>query len=59
MGFRMLLGRQALRGRFLVDPGRSWYGGRPKRKKKKGKKAVGKTRRAADGQGTPSGGHSA
>jgi len=24
MGFRMLLGRQALRGHFLVDPGRSF-----------------------------------
>ncbi len=34
MGFRMLLGRQAFRGRFLVDAGRSYYGGRPKRKKK-------------------------
>lgn len=29
MGFRMLLGREAVRGRFLVDAGGSWYGGRP------------------------------
>lgn len=28
MGFRMLLGRQAIRGRFLVDPGRSFVGGK-------------------------------
>ena len=35
MGFRMLLGRQAIRGRFLVDTGNSFYGGKPKRKKKK------------------------
>lgn len=28
MGFRMLLGRQAIRGRFLVDPGRSFTAGR-------------------------------
>lgn len=27
MGFRMLLGRAALRRRFLVDPGRSFLGG--------------------------------
>ncbi len=34
MGFRMLLGREAFRDRFLVDGGKSYYGGRPKRKKK-------------------------
>jgi hypothetical protein len=36
MGFRMLLGREALRRRFVVDPGHSFLGGRPKRRKKKG-----------------------
>jgi len=34
MGFRMLLGREAFRQRFLVDAGKSYYGGKPKRKKK-------------------------
>lgn len=41
MGFRMLLGRQAVRRRFVVDPGRSYVIGkrtRPKPKKKKGKR---------------------
>ena len=28
MGFRMLLGRQAIRGRFLVDPGTSFRNGK-------------------------------
>lgn len=32
MGFRMLLGREAVRGRFLVDAGKSFYAGRPKKK---------------------------
>ena len=29
MGFRMLLGREAFRRRFLVDAGRSYFGGQP------------------------------
>ena len=29
MGFRMLLGREALKRRFLVDPGKSYLGGTP------------------------------
>lgn len=31
MGFRMLLGREAFRERFLVDAGKSFYSGRPDR----------------------------
>lgn len=31
MGFRMLLGREAFRERFLVDAGKSYYGGQPRR----------------------------
>jgi hypothetical protein len=35
MGFRVLLGREAVRSRLLVDPGRSYFGGRPTRKQKR------------------------
>ncbi len=38
MGFRMLLGREAVRGRFMVDAGKSWYGGKPARATRKKKK---------------------
>ncbi len=44
MGFRMLLGREAVRHRFLVDPGRSFYGGKPPRKKSQKKKLMKKKR---------------
>lgn len=37
MGFRMLLGREAIRGKLLVDSGNSYFGGVPKRKKKDSK----------------------
>jgi hypothetical protein len=36
MGFRMLLGREAIRDGFLVDPGRSYLGGRPRKRRGKG-----------------------
>ncbi len=39
MGFRMLLGREAFRGKFLVDSGASYYGGKPKRKRKRKKES--------------------
>lgn len=38
MGFRMLLGREAIRGRFLVHAGQSYFGGKPRRKKRKRKR---------------------
>ena len=34
MGFRMLLGREAFRRRFLIDPGKSYHNGIPKKKKR-------------------------
>jgi hypothetical protein len=45
MGFRMLLGREGIRGRMLVDSGRSFHGGTPPRKKKKkAKRKAGKSK---------------
>lgn len=38
MGFRMLLGRSALRKRFLVDPGRSFLATKPPLKMKRGER---------------------
>lgn len=38
MGFRMLLGRQALRGHFVVDPGKSFTNGRRVKKTRRSKK---------------------
>lgn len=35
MGFRMLLGREAVRGRFLIDPGQSYLSGKPRKRKHK------------------------
>ena len=35
MGFRMLLGREAIRNRFVVHSGKSYRGGRPKRKRRR------------------------
>ncbi|GAA3672486.1 RimK/LysX family protein [Nocardioides ginsengisoli] len=43
MGFRMLVGREALRQGFLVDSGRSYLGGRPPRRVRR------KNRGRADG----------
>lgn len=45
MGFRMLLGREAIRGRYLVDPGSSYYAGKPKRGKSGTKPKARPTRR--------------
>jgi hypothetical protein len=43
MGFRMLLGREAFRRRFCIDPGRSFRGGRPP--SKSGKRIVRRRKR--------------
>lgn len=39
MGFRMLLGREAMRGSWVVDPARSYMIGKPKLKHKKKKRS--------------------
>jgi hypothetical protein len=59
MGFRMLLGRQAIRNEFLVDAGRSFYGKRPKRKKPaaaRRKKEARRTKERAPGRAERGGG---
>jgi hypothetical protein len=48
MGFRLLIGREALRQGFVVDPGRSYLGGRPK-------KVVRRRNRVRTDGGTPDG----
>lgn len=35
MGFRMLIGREAIRGRLLVDSGRSYFAPKPSRSRRK------------------------
>ena len=42
MGFRMLLGRQALRKRFLIDPGRSYLSKEPGKPKRRAKRSGGR-----------------
>ena len=37
MGFRMLLGREAVRGRFLIDAGQSFCGGVPLKRRRRQK----------------------
>ena len=39
MGFRMLVGREAIRTTFVVDPSRSYLGGRPPRELRKRNRA--------------------
>ena len=40
MGFRLLIGREVLRQGFLVDPGHSYLGGRPKRRVRRKNRGV-------------------
>ena len=48
MGFRMLLGREAIRRRFLVDSGNSYSGGRPLPNKKNSEGQLSKNDQESD-----------
>lgn len=53
MGFRMLLGREAVRGRFLVDAGNSFFSGQPKLKRNRKPKPQPETITAVKAEAKP------
>lgn len=53
MGFRMLLGRQAIRRRFVVDPARSFVGGKPDPEARSGTRVETRDQETPGTRGTP------